>query len=164
MQKFKVYFWKCLPKRYFKEIKERYRDRKNDYMNIYICDNREEMYKLTDKLEGRAIERNYGARTTCYDRKYHDVETGEVIKTSPLCGEIVFDKEHFYTNTIAHESTHAVIGYYNRKLKDCQDIFTRTNELGDILDEEVPSEEDLEELFAYMVGNISDQIVCGYKK
>ena len=67
-------------------------------------------------------------------------------------------------NVITHEVGHAIIGYFNRKLRDCQGIFTRCDEEGNILSEEVPPECDLEELFCYMLGNMSDQIVCKYKE
>lgn len=163
MQKFKVYFWKHLPKGYFKEVREKYKDRKNDYMNVYICDNREEMYNLEDKLEGKPIERDYGARTWCYSKNWYNAETGKFVKTSPCCGHIVFDSEYFYMDTIAHESTHAVVGYFNRKLKDCQGIFTEIDKDGNVLDNNVKPEEDLEELFAYMVGNMAYDIAYEYK-
>jgi len=164
MQKYKVYFWKYLPKQYFKEIKERYKDRRKDYMNIYICDSFEEMYNLSDKLEKKKLERDYAARTWCYNKNYWDIETGEYVKTSPLCGHIVFNKEYFYISSITHESTHAVIGYFNRKLRDCQKIFTKCDNVGNILEEEISPDSDLEELFSYMLGNIADQIAQGYRE
>jgi len=159
MQKFKVYFWKHLPKGYFKEIKNNHKNRLKDYMNVYICDNYEEMYDLTDKLEKSKVERDYGARTWCYSRNFYEVDTNKYIKTSPLCGHIVFNKEYFYMDSITHEVGHAVIGYFNRKLKDCQNIFTKVDELGNLLEEEVSDDVDLEELFCYMIGNMADQIV-----
>ena len=164
MQKYKVYFWKHIPRSYFKEIREKYKSRKNDYMNIYVCETREEMYDLTDKLEKNKVERDYAGRTWCYSKNYYDVTTGEYVKTSSCCGHIVFTKEYFYMDAITHESTHAVIGYYNRKLKDCQKIFTKCDERGNLLEPEVEDKDDLEELFCYMVGNIADQIVCKYKE
>ena len=74
MQKFKVYFWNRMPKSYFKEIKEKYKNRKNDYMNVYVCEDREEMYKLEDKLEGKPIERDYAGRTWCYNKNWYEEE------------------------------------------------------------------------------------------
>ena len=164
MQKYRVYFWKYLPKKYFIDIKEKYKNRKNDYMNIYVCDTKEEMYELENKLEGKHIEEDYVARTWCYSKNWYDSESNTYIKTSSLCGHIVFNKEYFFMNAITHESTHAVIGYFNRKLRDCQKIFTKCNNKGDILEIDVPPENDLEELFCYMIGNIADQIVCKYKE
>lgn len=163
MKKFKVYFWKHLPKGYFNEIKNRHKDRLKDYMNVYICDTRDEMYDLTDKLEKNKVKRDYGARTWCYNKNYYDIETGEYVKTSPCCGHIVFTKEYYWMDSITHETSHAVIGYFDRKLQDCQKIFTKCDEIGNILEDEVDETEDLEELFCYMVGNIADQIVCKYE-
>lgn len=158
MKSFKVYFWKRLPKSMFKEIKNKYKDRTKDYMNVYVCENYEEMYNLCDKLENDKVERDYGARTYCFSRNWYDYETHEYLKTSPMCGYMAFNKEYFYMNAIAHESCHAVIGYFGRKLKEHQDIFVKTDKYGNIIDDK--EENDInEELFCYMVGNIADQIV-----
>lgn len=158
MQKFKVYFWKYLPKQLFKDIKQEYKDRLKDYMNVYICDTFEEMYRLENKLEKQYVEEDYGARTWCYTKNYWDIQSGKYIKTSPLCGHMIFNKEYYYISSISHESTHAVIGYFSRKLKEYKHIFTEIDEEGNIL--EGGNECDInEELFCYMVGNIGDQIV-----
>lgn len=146
MQKFKVYFWKYLPPKMFKDIKIKYKDRLKDYMNVYICDTFEEMYELTNKLEKENIEKDYGGRTYCLDKNYYDIETNKYVKTAPYCGNIMLNKDYFYMDSVSHESTHAVIGYFNRKLKDYQNIFS------DI-------DGDNEELFCYMVGNIGNQII-----
>lgn len=160
MQKFKVYFWKRLPRGMFKEIKEKHKDRMKDYMNVYLCDNYEEMYDLCDKLEENELERDYGARTFCFSRNWYSLETHQYIKTSPMCGYIAFNKEYFYMNAITHESSHAVIGYFARKLKDCKDIFDEIDDIGNLVKEYL----DNEELFCYMVGNMSSQIVEGSEK
>lgn len=166
MIKFKVYFWKYLPKGYFKEIKSKYKDRLGDYMNVYICDTFEEMYNLADKMEKTKLERNYAARTLCFTRNFYEYATGKYIKTGPLCGYIYFNQENFYMDAITHECSHAVIGYFGRKLKDCQDFFVKTDEYGCLLDcpeNEYIESEDKEELFCYMLGNIADQIACKSK-
>lgn len=155
MQKFKVYFWKHLPKQLFKDIKIKYKDRLKDYMNIYVCETFEEMYNLTDKLEDKSQERNYGGRTLCIDKNYYDIETGNYVKTGPCCGHIIFNKEYFFMDTISHESSHAVIGYFNRKLKKYRNIFADIDKDGNEINSSIESEE----LFCYMVGNIGDQIV-----
>jgi len=156
VQKFKVYFWKWLPSKIFKDIKTKYRNRLNDYMNVYICEDFKEMYDIVDKVEKQKQERDYAGRTFCIDKNCYEVETGKFVKTYPCCGYMYFNKNHFYMDTISHESTHAVIGYFNRKLKDMQNIFTLI-ENEKIINED---ETDLnEELFCYMVGNIGDQIV-----
>lgn len=161
MHKFKVYFWKYFPKGLFKEIRAKYKDRLRDYMNIYICDDFDEMYKLENKLENKEVERDYAARTWCYSKNFYDIEDGKYIKTSPCCGHIVFTEENFYMDTISHESTHAVIGYFTRKLKEEQKLFVKVDECGEILENTEESDEN-EELFCYMVGIIGDQIVSNY--
>lgn len=161
MKKFKVYFWKYLPRKMFKDIKIKYKNRLRDYMNVYVCDNFEEMYDLTDKLEKQPQERDYGARTWCYSKNYYEIDTHKYIKTSPLCGHIVFTKEYYYMSSISHESTHAVIGYFSRKLNSYQDIFAKIDDIGNIIGDGDECDTN-EELFCYMVGNIADQIVGGY--
>lgn len=157
MRKFKVYFWKTIPNLIFKEIKNKYKNRQRDYMNAYICDTMEEMYNLCDKLEKDKLKRDYGARTYCFAKNYYDVKTNKYIKTSPMCGHMVFNSEYFTMNSIVHESTHAVIGYFNRKLNEYQEIFMKSNEEGYI--EDTYKNETNEELFCYMLGSIADQIV-----
>lgn len=76
---------------------------------------------------------------------------------------MIFTVKNFYMDSISHESTHAVIGYFARKLKDMQDLFTEISEYDDILGETEECEEN-EELFCYMVGSISDQIVANYNR
>lgn len=155
MQKFKVYFWKYMPKSMFKDIRAKHKNRLNDYMNIYICDTFEEMYDLTDKLEKEKQERDYGARTWCIDKNSYDIETGEFVKTNPQCGHIIFNKKYFYMDVISHECTHAVIGYFNRKLKEYRDIFADIDKEGNEINGNVGNEE----LFCYMVGGIGNQII-----
>lgn len=128
-------------------------------MNVYICENFKEMYEFEDKLEGKEVERDYGARTWCYSKNFYS--NGEYVKTSPLCGHIIFTEENFYMDAISHESTHAVIGYFTRKLKEEQKLFVKVSETGEILGETEETDEN-EELFCYMVGLISDQIVSNY--
>ena len=60
------------------------------------------------------------------------------------------------------EETRKII--FNRKLKDCQKIFTKCDNVGNILEEEISPDSDLEELFSYMLGNIADQIAQGYRE
>lgn len=158
MEKFNVYFWKNMPRGMFKEIREKNKDRLKDYMKVYICEDFEEMYELVDKIECDNLERDYAGRTLCYNRNLYSVEDNSFIKTSPCCGHIVLNKKYFYMDSVSHECTHAVIGYFSRKLKDLTNIFTKVDEIGNIIDDEDYCE-DYEELFCYMVGGISDQIV-----
>lgn len=168
MIKFQVYMWKGQPRGYFKEIRGKYKDRLRDYMNVYICDTFEEMYDLSDKLENTKLERNYGARTLSYTKNFYDIESGEYVKTSPCSGHIIFNKEYFYMDSICHESSHAVIGYFARRLKEEKNIFEEFDLLGNLQEAEEESNimdvVDNEELFCYMLGSISNQIVIGYDK
>ena len=142
----------------FKDIKIKYKNRLRDYMNVYVCDTFEEMYRLENKLENTHVEEDYGTRTWCYSRKFYSFETEEYVKTSPLCGHMIFNKEYFFMDTISHESAHAVIGYFARKLQEYKEIFDEIDENGNLINEHLENEE----LFCYMVGNIADQIVGGY--
>lgn len=155
MQKYKVYFWKYMPRNMFKEIKQRYKNRLNDYMNVYVCEEYKEMYDLVDKIEKEKQERDYGAKTWCIDKNYYEIETNLYVKTSSCCGYMYFNKKQFFMDTISHESTHAVIGYFNRKLKDYRTVFADIDKTG----EEINGNIQNEELFCYMVGNIGNQIV-----
>lgn len=163
MIKFKVYFWKGMPRGMFKEYRKKYKDRQKDYMQVYVCKDFKEMYDLTDKLEGEELKRDYGARTYCYSKNFYSIEEHKYIKTSPCCGHIVFNEEYFYIDSISHESCHAVIGYVSRKLKELQSMFIQTDDIGVICEEkEDEIEKDLkEELFCYMLGSLTNQIVCG---
>lgn len=162
MKKYKVYFWHRIPRKIFKPIKEKYKARLKDYMNIYVCENFDEMYNLCDKLEKTELKRDYAGRTYCFSKNFYVIETGEYVKTSPCCGYIALNEKYFWMDSITHESTHAVIGYFNRKLKDYQNVFVEMDKDGNILS---GVEDELnEELFCYMVGNLADQIVAKYDK
>jgi len=158
MKKFKIYFWKRTPIKLFREIKRENRERIRDYMNVYVCKDYKEMYELSEKLEGKKIERDYGARTMNYIKKWLDYESGEYVKTSPCCGYILFCEENLTYETVAHESSHAVIGYFGRQLR----------KYADQVIQKVPFEEEwteskeadlIEELYCYMCGGIVNQII-----
>jgi len=159
MKRYKVYFWRKVPIKLFREIKRENKERLRDYMNVYICENIKEMYEISDKLEGKKIERDYGARTMNYIKRWVDYESGEYVKTSPCCGYILFNQEEIDNNTIAHESSHAVIGYFGRQLNRYADhliqkIDLETNEWVEIEEAEL-----IEELYCYMCGGLVHQIV-----
>lgn len=154
MKRFKVYFWKRVPVQIFREVKRENKSRLRDYMNVYLCKDLEEMYNLVDKLNGEKIPRDYGARTLNYTKKWYDNESGEFVKESPCNGWIVLCDEILSYNTIAHESSHAVIGYFARKLKGYKEIFDKIE--GDEVVKENPINE---ELFAYMLGSLVEQIL-----
>ena len=157
MKKFKIYFWKRIPNVLFKEIKEEYRDRRRDYMNVYFCSDYDEMYRLGDKLDRRweqeLEEHNYGARTFCHDKIFIDSDTGEMVGISPQCGEMIFNDEYFSNNIISHECCHAVIGYFSRKLEKNKEVFT------EVVNHELVKDNMVnEELMCYMIGSLVEQI------
>lgn len=159
MKRFKVYFWRRVPISVFREIKRDNKDRLRDYMNVYVCEDFEEMYDLNDKLENQIVPRDYGARTLSYNKKWYDNESGEYVKDSPCNGYMIFNKKFLGINTIVHESSHGVIGYFSRKLKDHKEIFD------EVENDEVISESSVnEELFAYMIGSIVEQIYINLDK
>ena len=156
MKKFKIYFWKNMPNELFKDLKEKYKDRQKDYMRVYFCSDFNEMYRLGDKLdkqwEQESDPHNYGARTFCHDKCYVN-EDKEIIGVAPQCGEMIFNDEWFTNNCIAHECTHAVLGYISRKLKEHKDVFDEIEDYKLIKDNTYN-----EELVCYMVGNLVEQI------
>ena len=153
MKKFKVYFWKNIPK----EIRSMGNEKssKNDYMIVNIFDSYEEMYNYVDKREKHKVERNYAARSYCINHVYLNLETKEE-KYTPLCGDLYFMVDNMGGSIVSHECCHAVIGYFLRKIKDksklMQDISKNSND----------DCEELEELFCYMLGSLVNQIYNYY--
>lgn len=168
MYKFKVYFWNNLPNQLFKELKEEYKDRQKDYMTVYIFKNLNEMYKKVRGLNAIKEDEldDYAGRTFCFDSDcYTMVEDKETkIKVFPHCGYIFLSdekgKSNLTFNQVCHETTHAVFGYFARKLKKYNKILDELDEEGHILYDSVIEQE----LFCYMCGNIADKIVQMYDK
>ena len=157
MVKGKVYLWRHLPNRLFKEVKDSYKDRLGDYYNVYIFDNREDMYKGVEKIEKTTIDRDYGARTLCFQLNYYDVKTNELVKRGNLHGNLYFDNEHLTFSHIAHECSHAIIGYFGRELHEYMENINNYDYFKDSLDDDSDISE---ELYCYMVGNVSDKVLC----
>lgn len=154
MIKGKVYLWKHLPDCIFKELKKKYKVRKNDYYNVYILPTREEMYDFVDKKEKTALERDYNARTLCFYNNYYDAKTNELVKTGNIHGYMYFNEEYLTFNAIAHECTHAVLGYIGRELPDILK-FIREYDYNELTNDAFVSEE----ILAYMIGDMSDDII-----
>lgn len=171
MERYKVYFWKRVPISLFRGIKRGNKERLRDYMNVYVCKDFKEMYDLVDKLSGEKIERDYGARTLNMVKQWYDNESGEYVKTSPCCGWIALCDEYLSYETIAHESSHAVIGYFGRQLRKYGNSFVRVidvkesklEDIGDELDKEEDADL-LEELYCYMVGSLVHQHIANLTK
>lgn len=158
MKRKRIYVWKDIDKiSFLDKYREKYKERQKDYYTLYIFDKYEEMYKFCKKKDGYK-ETNYGARTYTYI----SVSADEKEEILPDSGRIYLCEENNPGDrTVAHEVSHAVIGYFNRKIDNFNEIFTpRLDDKGRLdLDKE---NEDLEELFAYMVGNMTDQIATFY--
>ena len=171
MIKGRIKVWKGIPK--FLKIEElRNKEaRKDDYYRLWVCDNEEEMYNLVDKVEKNKIERNYIGRCYCETKRYYliDTETKEMeyVKTSPYCGDIFLVKDSIYQDVISHETAHAVLGYFNRKIKKPEKLIYRKkiekqeincDNYKEINKRDAEESDNYEELFCYMVGNIANEI------
>lgn len=154
MIKGKVYLWRHLPDSLFKELKKKYKVRKNDYYNVYVLPTREEMYEFVDKKEKGPLERDYNARTLCFYNNYYDNETNELVKTGNIHGYMYFNEPNLTFNAIAHECTHAVLGYIGREMPDILK-YIREYDYNDLTNDAIVSEE----IMAYMIGNMSNDII-----
>ncbi len=154
MIKGKVYLWHHLPNCLFKDLKTKYKHRLNDYYKVFVFDTRKEMYEFADKAEKMKLERDYGARTYCFYRNYYDAETMELVKTSNIHGYMYFVLENLTFNAIAHESTHAVLGYIGREMPEILK-FIREYDYSDLTNDAIVSEE----IMAYMIGNMSNDVI-----
>ena len=154
MKKFKIYFWKNIPKEIRSVGNEK--SSKNDYMIVNIFETYEEMYNYVDKREKHKVERNYAARSYCLSHVYLNLETKEE-KYTPLCGDLYFMVDNMGGSIVSHECCHAVIGYFNRKIKNKNNLFV------DIPDDLIYEDcLDIEELFCYMLGGLVNQIYNYY--
>lgn len=154
MLKGKVYLWHHLPNCLFKDLKTKYKHRLNDYYQVFVFDTRKEMYEFADKAENQKLDRDYGARTYCFYRNYYDAETMELVKTSNIHGYMYFVLENLTFNAIAHETAHAVLGYIGREMPDILK-YIREYDYNEITNDALVSEE----IFAYMSGNMSNDII-----
>lgn len=154
MLKGKVYLWHHLPDCLFKDLKEKYKIRKNDYYQVFVFDTRKEMYDFVDKKEKKTLERDYNARTLCFYNNYYSVETNELVKTGNIHGYLFFNEEHLTFDAISHEATHAVLGYIGRELPEVLK-FIRKFKYNDLSSDAII----YEELVCYMIGHMSNDII-----
>ena len=158
MHKFKVYFWKYVPKELFKDLRKESKDRLKDYMNVYIFGTLEEMYAKVDKIEKTKLGKDYSGRCYPYSKVW-TYSDGTLGKLSPMCGNIYLCDEDFTFRTISHEVGHAIIGYFGRKVPKYKDIFVETDKTYELIHN---PDSIYEELFCYMLGNIVNDIVIEY--
>lgn len=154
MLKGKVYLWRHLPDCLFKDLKKRYKARKNDYYNVFILPTREEMYEFVEKKEKKTLERDYNARTLCFYNNYYNNETNKLVKTGNIHGYMYFNEPNLTFNAIAHECTHAVLGYIGREMPEILK-YIREYDYNDLTNDAIVSEE----LMAYMIGDMSNDII-----
>lgn len=158
MKRKRIYVWKDIDKiSFLDKYREKYKERQKDYYTLYIFDTYEGMYKYCKRKDGYE-ETDYGGRTMAYI-SISDDEKEEILSD---CGRIYLcDENSIGDRTVAHEISHAVIGYFNRKIDNYNEIFIPRLDNKGRLDLDKANNE-LEELFAYMVGNMTDQIVTFY--
>lgn len=158
MKRKRIYVWKDIDKiSFLDKYREKYKERQKDYYTLYIFDTYEEMYKYCKKKD-RYKKADFGGRTMVYT-SISDDEKEEIL---PDSGRIYLcEEDNPGDRTVAHEVSHAVIGYFNRKIDDFNEIFMPRLDNKGVLDLD-KANVDLEELFAYMTGNIVDQIVTFY--
>lgn len=161
MKKFKIKMWKWINPRFRSLVNERYH--KDNYMNVYVLDNYDEMYDFVDKIEKQKEKRNYGGRCLTYYRYFIDLETKET-RPSPLCGNIYFVKDNMGVGAVTHECSHATIGYFNRRIKDYKKIFDDTLNYDISIPNEIDDSCDIEELFCYILDGLIRQVYNYYYK
>lgn len=145
MYKKKIKYWKYVHKEYKKIFGNFYKERKDDYITISILDNPNQMQeyirkKYNDDCKDAMAYTNWWYKIITYE------DNSE--KISNCMGEIVFNLEEINSNTVAHEVSHAVLGYFGGLIKNNKEIF----------DLESENNENLNELFAYMSGCLNAMI------
>ena len=153
MKKIKIYFWRNLPTLLFKETRKKYKKRLNDYINVYVFNNDQELYDFCDEKTETKDKRNYVAKT--FNESKYKCENEEFISKTPYCGWIAFNYNFLNIDTISHEVCHAVLYYFAITLEEEKDIMQVFNKKT----KEIDVYNNLnQELFCYMVGNMSNEI------
>ena len=145
MYKKKIKYWKHVHKDYKKVFKEFYEERKNDFITITILENPKQMQeylkkKYKDECKDAMAYTNWYYRLIAYE--------DDSTKISNNMGEIVFNLEEMTSNTVAHEVSHAILGYFSCIIENNKEIFN--SDSNDC--------EKLNELFAYMSGGLNGLI------
>lgn len=145
MYKKKIKYWKRVHKDYKKVFKEFYEERKNDFITITILENPKQMQeylkkKYKDECKDAMAYTNWHYRLITYE--------DDSTKISNNMGEIVFNLKEMNSNTVAHEVSHAILGYFSCIIKNNKEIFN--SDSNDC--------EKLNELFAYMSGGLNGLI------
>lgn len=154
MIKFKINMWKYVPSEY--SFIDGSFTRKDDYMDIYIFDTRKEMYAFG---EDNGITQGETFRALCFtcSNVTRDEVTDNFKCFENYCGCLLFNKKDLGAGTIAHECSHAVLSYFNRRIENYKGVFvddinSRENE------NKTLTSGVLNESYCYMIGSIVRQI------
>lgn len=158
MKRFKVKIWKNIPYGILGFGNDISSDK--DYMWVYVFDSYDEMYDTVDRLEKCKIKRDYSGRCFCFTRIFVEEESKERTYDS-LCGYIYFVKENMGGATVSHECSHATIGYFNRKIKEYNNIFEKFDDRNEKYYDDCHEHE---ELFCYILGSLVNQVYNYYYK
>lgn len=159
MKRKRIYLWRYLNRNALPNIMKKYKNRKDDYYTCYLFDDYEDMYKYVNKIEKNDISKDYAGRTLSYKSQFYDEFDNPLHIYGPDCGKIYLCKKNLGDRTISHEASHAVIGYFSRFIEEKNDIYITLDKNGNIINS--PNIE-IEELFCYMVGEMTNQIVNFY--
>ena len=151
MHKKKMKYWKYVHKDYKKAFEYFYNKRKDDYITITILDTPKEMRKYIEKKY-----KDNCKDVMAYTNWYYRIITYEdnSWKISNNMGEMVFNLEEINSNTVAHEVSHAILGYFSHIVENNKEIFN----------DDSKDNENLNELFAYMSGSLNGMIWAYYWK
>lgn len=160
MFKLKAYFWKEVYKDY--RFIDGFVCNKDDYIEVYIFKDKKEMWaesqKITSKDFTEAYEEGFSGKCYTFNKIRENTVTGNISKHDNCLGYIFLNLETFHAGTIAHECGHAVIRYFNSRIKRHNDLF-----IADTYADPIP-EAPLQETFCYMLGSLVNQINNYYYK
>lgn len=138
---FKVKLWKSIPDVVCGNLIKKYRRNENDYYRVIIFNSFEDMYEYADKYFGEKVEHNYSA--ICKYSSHTYFEDDKFIDIDKCCGWILLNRNYMGSGTVSHECTHAITFYFEYRITNCKKVF---------------GTQEYNELFAYMVGSIVNQI------
>ena len=163
MEKIKLKFWNGIDPEFRAFMTSR--ARLDDYINVYLFDTYEEMYKFCNTHEHRKTSEDYSGRTFMFLKVVRD-EDNNIVSFAPLNGFIALTKEKIDAGIIAHEITHAVLGYFERKLDNPHGLIddsvvasVQNDKLKIPLGFIETNDISYEELFCYMTGNFNKSVV-----
>lgn len=145
MISFNIKMWNKVPKSVCNSLITRYKDSVVDYYKVFVFDNTEDMYKYYDnRFKYYPEEHNYAGMCKYESRIYfNDKEHTEFVKKSRLCGYILLQRDALGGGTVSHECAHAINYYFKYRIRNCKKVFSNS---------------EYDELFAYMLGSLVNQI------